>query len=165
MTTPSGEPVTTAGETGVQEKSLDAARIPVLKLAFAGALVGGLVFGVIQETQHQGILFWCFVVVAMALAAASVAIGPGQEAKFRSALKAVPLLIVALLALSLGDFGAYALEIGDRTLEGYSDGTSMSWESKVAATLLIGAIYGALLGLVAAMAAWMLRRAVLQARA
>jgi hypothetical protein len=59
---------------------------------------------------------------------------------------------------------AYALEIDGRSLEGYNDGVNMSWPAKLAATLLIGAIYGALLGLVAAMVAWMLRRAIVQAR-
>jgi hypothetical protein len=143
--------------------SLMSARVPLAAL-LSISLLGGIAFGVIQETQNQVVLFWGFVVVAMALAAVSVAAGPGRDARFPAALKAVPLLIVAVLALTLGDFGAYALEIDGRSVEGYSDGLSMSWSSKLAATLLIGMIYGALLGLVAAMAAWMLRRALVQAR-
>jgi hypothetical protein len=143
----------------------DSARIPTWRVLVPVALVGGLAFGVLQETQNQSLLFWCFIVLAMALAATSTAIGPGNDATFRAALKAVPLLIVAVLALSLGDFVAYALEIDGRSLEGYSEGVSMSWSSKLAATLLMGALFGALLGLVAAMLAWMLRRAVVNARA
>jgi hypothetical protein len=140
-------------------------RKPSLVLLLAVALVGGLAFGVLQETQEQGMIFWLFVVTAMALAAMSAVAGPGNDARFRAALKTVPLLIVAVLALSLGDFGAYALEIDDRSLDNYNAGVSMSWPSKLAATLVMGAIYGALLGLVTAMAAWMLRRVVVNARA
>jgi hypothetical protein len=40
----------------------------------------------------------------------------------------------------------------------------MSWPAKLAATLVIGAVYGALLGLVSALVAWLLRRAAVQAR-
>jgi hypothetical protein len=143
--------------------SLMSARVPLIAL-LSVSLLGGLIFGIIQETQDEVLLFWGFVVVAMALAALSAAAGPGRDARFKAALKTVPLLIVAVLALSVGDFGAYALEIDGRSVEGYSEGLSMSWSSKLAATLIIGLIYGALLGLVAAMAAWMLRRALVQAR-
>jgi hypothetical protein len=139
-------------------------RVPALKVLLGVSLIGGLVFGVIQETQGQALLFWSFVVLSMCLAAAAAAFGPGKDATFRAALKTVPLLVVAVLALSFGDFGAYALEIDGRSLDGYNEGVSMSWPSKLAATLLIGAVYGALLGLVAAMAAWMLRRALVRAR-
>ena len=137
-------------------------RLPSPRILLGLSMIGGLVFGVVQETQGQAALFWLFVVLATCLAAAAAAVGPGRQAKFRTALKAVPLLVVAVLALSLGDFAAYALEIDGRTLSGYNEGVSMSWQSKLAATLLIGAVYGALLGLVAAMAAWVVRRAFIQ---
>jgi hypothetical protein len=140
------------------------ARTPPLPVLITVAIVGGLSFGILQETQDMSILFWAFVAIAMALAAASAVIRPGNDAKFLTALKTVPLLILAVLALTLGDFAAYALEIDGRDVQQYNDGVAMSWPSKLAATLLIGAIYGTLLGLVAAMTAWMLRRAIVQAR-
>jgi len=137
-------------------------RGPSIALLVLAALLGGWTFGILQETQDQSLVFFAgFLALAMALAALVSVLRPGGDAGFRQALKAVPLLVAAVLALSFGDFTAYALEIDFRTLDNY--GSSMSWQADLAVTLTMAAIYGVLLGLVAALAAYILRRAVVRA--
>src|SRR2546421_273158 len=96
-------------------------RRPAMPLIIAVAVLGGWAFGLLQETQDQGLVYWwSFVVLAMALGAAACLLPVGRDPRFVLALRAVPPLIAAVLALALGDFSAYLLHIGGRNLDNYS---------------------------------------------
>ncbi len=137
----------------------DAARSRPTSLLLIGALLVGLVYGVLQETQGMGAAFWwVFVTSAIILGAAGVAFSENGPPGMRSALRAVPVLMAALFGLAFGDFLAFALGIDGRALDQYS--VTMSWEKALVVTLALAVIYGALLGLVAAFLSYVFRQAV-----
>src|SRR5207237_8032288 len=90
--------------TGVADRMTAAflQRRPAMPLIIAVAVLGGWAFGLLQETQDQGLVYWwSFVVLAMALGAAACLLPVGRDPRFVLALRAVPPLIAAVLALAL----------------------------------------------------------------
>jgi hypothetical protein len=128
-----------------------------MPLLVIGALALGFAYGFVEETRGLGMLaWWIFVSASVLAAAAAVAYSNRRSESFRPALKAMPLLVVALCGLALGDFAAYALEIDGRNLDNYS--VSMSWQTNLLVTLSLSVLFGSLLGVLAALLAHMMRR-------
>jgi hypothetical protein len=134
-------------------------RLPTLVLFLAVALVVGLGYGYLEETQEFGMAaWWIFVFGAIGLTATGVAFSNRQSGSIRPAFKAVPVMVVALCGLTLGHFVAYAVGIDGRTLDEYS--LSMSWQANLLATLFMAVLFGSLLGLLTALLSHSLRRSL-----
>jgi hypothetical protein len=129
---------------------------PAIAVLLLVAAPVGWVYGLAQETRDLGLTaWWAFVVGAIIAAAAAVAFR--ESAGLRSRLWAVPLLVTAVVALSLGDFTAYLLEIDGRSPGNYSLGRP--WEWNLLATAGLATLFGAMLGLVAALLSHTIRKA------
>jgi hypothetical protein len=132
---------------------------PSLPVLLIGAAAFGWSYGFLEETQGLGMMaWWLFVAVAIIVSAIAVALGNRDSESFRPSLKAMPVLVVALVSLALGDFAAYLLEIDGRSLDNYS--VTMSWPANLMVTLSLSVLFGSLLGLLAALLAHMIRRSM-----
>ncbi len=132
---------------------------PSAALLIVAALAFGLSYGFLEETQELGMFaWWVFISTAVIGGAASVAYGNRSSEGFRHALKALPVLVAALVGLALGDFAAYALEIDGRSLDNYS--VNLAWQTNLLVTLALAALFGSLLGLLASLLSHMLRRSM-----
>jgi hypothetical protein len=122
-------------------------------------ILSGWVYGFVDETQDLGEpAWWCFNLAAVLLAAFGVALGNRNSENFRPSLKAMPVLVATLLALTLGHFSAYALGIDGRSLANY--GGSMAWGTNLLATLSMAMLFGSLLGVLSALVSHMVRRSL-----
>jgi hypothetical protein len=134
-------------------------RGPSFAVLLIGAAAFGWSYGFLEETQGLGMAtWWLFVVVAIIVTAIVVALGNRDSDSFRPSLKAMPVLVVALCSLALGDFAAYLLQIDGRSLDNYS--VSMSWATNLLVTLSLSVLFGSLLGVLSALLAHMIRRSM-----
>ena len=132
---------------------------PSARLLAVGAVALGVAYGFLQETQELGKgAWWVFIAAAVVLGAVGVAMGNRRADSFRPALKALPLLVLTLLGLALGDFLAFLLHIDWRSLDNYSP--TMSWQTNLLVTLALAALFGTLLGALASLLSHALRRSL-----
>jgi len=132
---------------------------PAALLLVVAALVVGWSYGFLEETQGFGMIaWWVFISTAVIGGAGGVAYGNRHSEGFRHALKALPVLVAALVGLALGDFTAYALEIDGRSLDNYS--LNLAWQTNLLVTLALAALFGCLLGILASLLSHMLRRSM-----
>ena len=132
---------------------------PLSSLLIAGGLVFGWSYWCLEETQGIGVAaWWVFMSAAVVGGAAGVAYSNRNSDGVRHALKAIPVLVAALVGLAVGDFVAYALEIGGRNLDNYS--VNLAWQTNLLVTLALAALFGSLLGILAALLSHMLRRSM-----
>jgi len=132
---------------------------PPAALLIGAALAFGWSYGFLEETQALGMIaWWVFIFGAVIGGGASVAYSTRGSEGFRHALKALPVLVTALVGLALGDFTAYALEIDGRSLDNYS--VNLAWQTNLLVTLALATLLGSLLGILASLLSHMLRRSV-----
>ena len=132
---------------------------PSIGLLIFGGLAFGSSYGFLEETQAFGVAaWWVFMSVAVFGAALGVAYSNRNSDGVRYALKALPVLVAALVGLALGDFAAYALGIDGRNLDNYS--VSLAWQTNLLVTLALATLFGSLLGILAALLSHMLRRSI-----
>lgn len=132
---------------------------PSIALLIGVALAFGWSYGFLEETQGIGVAaWWVFMSAAVVGGAAGVAYSNRSSGGVRHALKAVPVLVAALVGLALGDFVAYALEIDGRSLDNYS--VNLAWQTNLLVTLALATLFGSLLGILAALLSHMLRRSM-----
>ena len=123
------------------------------------ALAFGFSYGFLEEAQGLGVAaWWAFMSAVVIGGAVGVAYSNRSSVGARHALKAIPVLVAALVGLAVGDFVAYALEIDGRNLDNYS--VNLAWQTNLLVTLALATLFGSLLGILAALLSHMLRRSM-----